>query len=110
MLEHIEIKCVRNLAKLEVSLASGATALFGANGSGKTSFLEAVHLLGVGRSFRTHQSKPVIQHEATSCRIVGRGSSGGRPFVMGIEKYRDGLVRAKVNGETIPSLSALAQQ
>jgi DNA replication and repair protein RecF len=29
---------------------------------------------------------------------------------MGIEKYRDGLVRAKVNGETIPSLSALAQQ
>jgi len=110
MLEHIAIKCVRNLAKVEISLAGGATALFGPNGSGKTSFLEAIHLLGVGRSFRTHQSKPVIQHDASSCRIVGRVNRAGRPFVMGIEKHRDGQVRAKVNGEPIPSLSELAQQ
>ena len=110
MLEHIEITRVRNLSKVEVSLGGGAIALFGANGSGKTSFLEAVHLLGVGRSFRTHRSKPVIQHDAPSCRIVGRVVRGGRPFVMGIEKYRDGLVRAKVNGEAVPSLSDLAQQ
>lgn len=110
MLEHIEIKCVRNLAALELSFAGGATALFGANGSGKTSFLEAVHLLGVGRSFRTHQSKPVIQHDAASCRVVGRMNRAGRPFVMGIEKHRDGQVRARVDGEPIPSLSELAQQ
>ena len=110
MLEHVEIKCVRNLAKLEVSLARGATALFGPNGSGKTSFLEALHLLGVGRSFRTHQSKPVIQHDAPSCRVVGRVNRGDRPFVMGIEKHRDGLVRARVDGEPVPSLSELAQQ
>lgn len=110
MLEHIEIKCVRNLAAVEVALGGGATALFGANGSGKTSFLEAVYLLGVGRSFRTHQSKPVIQHDAPSCRIVGRVNRGGRPFVMGIEKHRDGAVRARINGEPVPSLSELAQQ
>lgn len=110
MLEHIEIKRVRNLAALDVSLGSGATALFGANGSGKTSFLEAVHLLGVGRSFRTHQSKPIIQHGAASCRVVGQVNRGGRQFVMGIEKHRDGQVRAKVNGDSIPSLSELAQQ
>jgi len=110
MLEHVEIKCVRNLASVEVGLARGATALFGPNGSGKTSFLEAVHLLGAGRSFRTHQSKPVIQHDAPSCRIVGRVNRGDRPFAVGIEKHRDGLVRARVNGESIPSLSELAQQ
>ena len=110
MLEHIEITRVRNLSNVAVSLGGGATALFGANGSGKTSLLEAVHLLGVGRSFRTHQSKPVIQHDVASCRIVGRVVRSGRSFVMGIEKHRDGLVRAKVNGEAIPSLSELAQQ
>ncbi|WP_206616105.1 AAA family ATPase, partial [Escherichia coli] len=27
---------------------------YGANGSGKTSILEAIHLLATGRSFRTH--------------------------------------------------------
>ena len=51
MLEYVEVQGVRNLSGVKVSLSSGATGLFGANGSGKTSFLEAIYLLGVGRSF-----------------------------------------------------------
>lgn len=110
MLEHIKIECVRNLASAELGLAEGATVLFGANGSGKTSLLEAIHLLGVGRSFRTHQSKPVIQHDAELCRVVGRVRNRGRTFTMGIEKHRSGEVKARVAGEAVPSLSELAQQ
>ena len=78
MLKQITIEGVRNLAHTHVTLPAGATALFGANGSGKTSFLEAIHLLAVGRSFRTHQSKPVIQHSMTHCRVVGEVQRGGR--------------------------------
>ena len=99
MLEHIAIEGVRNLTALKVELAPGATALFGANGSGKTSFLEAVHLLGAGRSFRTHQSKPMIQHGMDQCRVVGRVKQPGHTLTMGIEKHRDGTVRARVDGE-----------
>ncbi len=109
MLQHIEIRCVRNLSTVDVVIAESATALFGANGSGKTSFLEAVHLLGLGRSFRTHHSKPVIQHAQDACRVVGRLNRGGHVFHMGIEKSRDGSARARVAGETVPSLSLLAQ-
>ena len=109
MLEHIAIEGVRNLSSIKVELAPGATALFGANGSGKTSFLEAVHLLGAGRSFRTHQSKPMIQHGMDQCRVVGRVKRSGHTRTMGIEKHRDGTVRAKVDGENTSSLSELAQ-
>ena len=108
MLKHITIEGVRNLAHTQVALPAGATVLFGANGSGKTSFLEAIHLLAVGRSFRTHQSKPVIQHGMTHCRVVGEVQRGGRATVMGLEKHRDGAVKARIGGENISSLSGLA--
>ena len=108
MLKHITIEGVRNLAQVQVALPTGATALFGANGSGKTSFLEAIHLLAVGRSFRTHQSKPVIQRGLAHCRIVGEVQRRGRSIIMGLEKHRDGVVKARVAGENVPSLSELA--
>ena len=108
MLQHITIEGVRNLTQAQVTLPAGATVLFGANGSGKTSFLEAIHLLGVGRSFRTHQSKPVIQHGMAHFRVVGEVQRGGRTTVMGLEKHRDGGVKARVGGENVPSLSELA--
>jgi len=108
VLKHITIEGVRNLTQAQVTLPAGASVLFGANGSGKTSFLEAIHLLGVGRSFRTHQSKPVIQHGMAHCRVVGEVQRGGRTTVMGLEKHRDGGVKARVSGENVPSLSELA--
>ena len=45
MLEHVSVVGVRNLTRVDVDLSEGATALFGANGSGKNSFLEAIHIL-----------------------------------------------------------------
>ena len=92
----------------QVALPAGATVLFGANGSGKTSFLEAIHLLAVGRSFRTHQSKPVIQHGMAYCRVVGEVRRSGRTKMMGLEKHRDGSVKARVGGDNVSSLSELA--
>ena len=68
---------VRNLARVDVDLSEGATALFGANGSGKTSFLEAIHLLGTGRSFRARHAKSIIQHSHATCRVVEK-SVGAR--------------------------------
>ncbi len=109
MLEHISIDRVRNLSNISIDLFPGATALFGANGSGKTSFLEAIHVLGVGRSFRTRQSQPVIQHGQEDCRVVCRMRRHGRSFAMGIEKHRDSTVRARIDGANVASLSELAR-
>ena len=109
MLEQVSVVGVRNLTRVDVDLSEGATALFGANGSGKTSFLEAIHLLGMGRSFRVRYAKSIIQHGHATCRVVGRTRQGARALSVGIEKYRDGGMRARIGAENVSSLSELAR-
>ena len=46
--------------------------LYGDNGSGRTSVLEAIHLLGLARSFRSARLQPVIQYEEAACTVFGQ--------------------------------------
>ena len=52
-LSRITVTGVRNLHPVTLSPSSRINILHGANGSGKTSVLEAIHLLGLARSFRS---------------------------------------------------------
>jgi DNA replication and repair protein RecF len=61
----------RNLEKLEIFPSSGASLFVGRNGQGKTNLLEAIYMLGFGKSFRTAMVKDCIQHGRTECRIEG---------------------------------------
>ena len=61
---HLEIHQVRNLRSLTLDCHSMANIVHGVNGSGKTSLLEAIHLLGRGRSFRHRDLRLVVSHEA----------------------------------------------
>lgn len=47
------------------------TVISGENGSGKSSILEAIHLLGTLRSFRTHHPRDMIQDGADACFTQG---------------------------------------
>jgi len=46
-----------------VEFSPGINWIYGRNASGKTSMLEAIHLLASGRSFRTHQLTNLIRHD-----------------------------------------------
>jgi DNA replication and repair protein RecF len=48
----LEIRDLRCLSLVQLELEPGLNLLTGANGSGKTSVLEALHLMAYGRSFR----------------------------------------------------------
>lgn len=61
LISHLQISHLRNLAQVELDPSPRINILFGENGSGKTSLLEAIHLLGLGRSFRTQQYRQLIQ-------------------------------------------------
>ncbi|WP_054772793.1 AAA family ATPase [Methylogaea oryzae] len=50
-LARLIVSAVRNVRHADVALAPGLNVLVGANGSGKSSVLEAIHLLSQGRSF-----------------------------------------------------------
>jgi DNA replication and repair protein RecF len=51
VVRHLQINGFRNLKKFAVSFGSQKNLIHGANGSGKTSVIEALYLLGFGKSF-----------------------------------------------------------
>lgn len=61
----------RNYEALSLVPVKGTTVLYGANGSGKTNLLEAMHLLSVGRSHRTAIDKEMIAEGAEAAFVHG---------------------------------------
>ncbi len=62
-LARLEVSGVRNLHSVSMPELAATNIYYGDNGSGKTSILESVYLLGMARSFRSSQIKSVISHE-----------------------------------------------
>jgi DNA replication and repair protein RecF len=109
-LDQIEVRNLRVLSALDCAPGEGLNVFVGANGSGKTSILEAIHLLGSGRSFRTHRLAELIARGQSWLRARGniRGE-GGAVESVGLEKGPQGL-RIRVAGEEIRAASELARR
>lgn len=60
----VDLTNFRNYRRLAVSLAPGTTILYGANASGKSSFLEALTMLATTRSPRAGAEREVIHWDA----------------------------------------------
>lgn len=109
-LESIYIQNVRILE--EVSLQSDASFvyLYGENGSGKTSVLEAIHLLATGQSFRSTHQRNLIQYEKPLLRVRGSLSrvNGNEKHNLGIEKGRDGKTLIRHNQVNVKRIADLA--
>lgn len=108
-LSRLHIHSVRNLQEVALHLHPQFNIFTGSNGSGKTSILEAVHLLGVGRSFRSRQIHSIITYQQEVLACFGEViDAQGTKIAMGIEKHRLGEVVCKVRGETCSRLSEFA--
>src|SRR3990172_5235445 len=80
----------------------------GANASGKTTLLEAIHLLGTGRSFRTAQTEQMKKSGSTGLSVTGKlHKQGGQTVRLGLVYSTEGR-RANINGLTEKRLSNLA--
>ena len=76
----LDIDGLRCIGHARIAAAGGVQFLQGANGAGKTTVLEAMHLLGYGRSFRPGQRDAVIQRGATESVVFAEvvREQGGR--------------------------------
>ena len=110
----------RNLSPAPVSFSPSINLLYGANGSGKTSVLEAIGYLGLGRSFRVSRHQAVVSHGQHKLTVFGgldQGMSGGEQSSVGELNYRVGISRdvtakettLRVDGEAVRNLSSLAR-
>ena len=93
---------------MSLPLSKGVTAFVGANGAGKTSILDAVHLLGTGKSFSTHRFDNVIHRDASAVQVVGHVASPNK-VVLGVRRNRGGGGEARVAGTPVKALSELAK-
>jgi DNA replication and repair protein RecF len=100
---------VRNLQPLTLAPSPRINILYGDNGSGKTSLLEAIHLLGLARSFRSSRLQPVIQNEVAACTVFGEvRRPDGSNCNLGISRNRQGESHIRINGESVRTAAELA--
>lgn len=109
-LTRLLIKDFRNIEQADLDLAPGFNFLVGANGSGKTSVLEAIYTLGHGRAFRSLQAGRVIRHEQEAFVLHGRIDGGSeRALAVGLTKNRAGDSKVRIDGSDGHKVAELAQ-
>jgi DNA replication and repair protein RecF len=109
-IQRLQLTNLRSLTSLALDASPEINLVHGANGSGKTSVLEAIHLLSLGRSFRTHQARHVITEgcaEATSFAQLcdEQGASAGN---LGVSRSNQGEFRARFQGQDIDTAGLAA--
>ncbi len=72
LLQHLRIRDVRTLAKVDLEPAARVNVIAGDNGHGKTSLLEAIYFAATSRSFRTHRAAELIRHGERVASAVAR--------------------------------------
>ena len=104
-IRRLQISGVRNLEQVRLDDCGSVNIFTGSNGSGKTSLLEALFLLGRGRSFRSHKTSSVINHLATRCVVFGELHDGE---TVGVMRTRQDQQLFKINGNPAHAASQLA--
>jgi DNA replication and repair protein RecF len=106
--ESVEIRGLRCLADVAFELPAGGAWLVGPNGAGKTSVLEALCLLGFGRSFRGRVADGLVQRGQEAIEVVARWvDDAGRPHTSGL-RHRGEAWEGRLDGAAVGSLSELA--
>jgi DNA replication and repair protein RecF len=108
-LGRLQVTDFRCLQSAELELDPHFTLISGPNASGKTSLLEAIYVLGRGRSFRTRRLEHLIRHGVERFVVFGEVHTVHRQVPMGVEGSRAGI-RAQIDGDKPSSLAELALQ
>jgi DNA replication and repair protein RecF len=104
----LEVDDLRCLQRAELDLHPRVNLIVGVNGSGKTSLLEAIYLLGRGRSFRTRHTEKLIRLGAERLTVLGRLENAVAGVVgVGCERS-SGAVQARIDRRDADSLAELS--
>src|SRR6478735_7217172 len=100
-LTRLQLEQFRNYIQLDLAVPRHGLLLFGANASGKTSFLEALYLLATTRSPRAGVERELIRW--------GSGEEYGMPpyaRVVGTVERRDGAAEVEIGLVVDPNASS----
>ena len=95
----LSIFSFRNHEEKEIYFSKGITVIWGENGSGKTSLLEAIYILSIGKSFKTHKQRTIIKKGCSNYLIRGDFFSKGVNNKVGLQASLKGKKTIKINGK-----------
>ena len=104
MISSLSLAHVRSLDGREYRFVPGINVIHGKNGCGKTTVLEAVHLLAQGFSFRAHDLKELIAWNANEMILRGAFEYDGRELGRAVQVGRYKNI-VKENGEPLRAVS-----
>jgi DNA replication and repair protein RecF len=109
-LTRLRLSQLRCIADADVEFAPGLNLITGGNGAGKSSLIEAVHLLGYGRSFRGRVRDGIIRTGSPHLEVYAEWrDSVGRARRAGI-RHTGATWDARMDGAPAPSLTELCAQ
>ncbi|MCB1645305.1 MAG: DNA replication/repair protein RecF [Pseudomonadales bacterium] len=108
-LSRLSVSNFRNISQTSLELSKGLNLIVGQNGAGKTSLLEAIHLLSSGRSFRSARIDPLIAFHSESIVVFGSIQRKSVHYRVGVSRDRSGNREIRINGESASRSSDLAE-
>lgn len=113
-LNQLIISNIRNLSALDLGFDPQFNVFVGPNGSGKTSLLEAIHILAMGRSFRAKSVRQFVSFGAETCLIrakinLNNYNQLSGDFWLAAERSFSGASQYRIGTEEVKSAVELAK-
>ena len=106
-LRKVRLENLRCIEQAELQPADGLNLIIGSNGAGKTSVLEAIYLLGRGRSFRTPRLGSLIRTGEADAIVYGELDDDAQPHRIGL-RVASQKTELHIDGESGGAISDLA--
>lgn len=110
-LTRLELRNLRNLRDVALQPGPGLNLLVGANGAGKTSVLEGLHLMAYGRSFRGRVRDGLVRTGADALEVFAEWRATDASGTEGLRKaglrHTGASWEARLDGEKVGHLGEL---
>ena len=105
----IRLESFRNFSSVVFSPHKNLNIIYGDNGAGKSSLLEAIHVLGFGRSFRTSKPDTFINEQTTVASGFCVFESDNLQTKLGFSRSRPEGYTFSVNGDKTKKIADIAR-
>ena len=111
-LSKLDVLQVRNIKSVQLNCHPGANIIYGANGSGKTSLLESIYLLGRGRSFKHRDLRVVVNNDCDELVVAAsiERQAPQRSYQLGLKRTVKGHFEARLDGVALQSAVQLVEE
>ena len=106
-IKEIELVSFRNHERIKLGFGLGLNVIWGENGTGKTAVIEAIHLLSIGRSFRTSKSGDLLKDGDEYLQVTGLFEKKKKQEIVQMNQIRSGARSFIINGVKLDKVKQL---